>query len=341
MNEEEKRYRVSAVITSNLQIVVQAANIEEAEASAEAIDFDKWSVLSNEYLIVDVSKDFFERKLKVEQDTEVTTSNEGPTLRIVKGQVSVMENNIAQKITAFATILALPFALGAFVLTWAPAQQFYLSDPTYDGFVQPRSISKLVETTQDSTVTVYCDYGVGKYQYTQGTAFAVELKHTQGEKYKTTLLTNHHVIEKCLDNKKKIYVLALVGKETEAVIDRTDKENDLAVLVTTLEIENLYFSNYKPRPGYWIAAVGSADGYEGSVAFGNVLNMDKYELLITAPLSSGNSGGPLIDNEGNVVGVNTKTPIGSDYQYNLSMSLDALCLKIMECENDVFWKVED
>ena len=85
MNEEEKRYRVSAVITSNLQIVVQATNIEEAEASAEAIDFDKWSVLSNEYQIVDVSKDFFERKLKVEQDTEVTTSNEGPTLKIVKG----------------------------------------------------------------------------------------------------------------------------------------------------------------------------------------------------------------------------------------------------------------
>ena len=85
MNEEEMRYRVSAVITSNLQIVVQAANIEEAEASAEAIDFDKWSVLSNEYLIVDVTKDFFERKLRVEQDTEVTTSNEGPTLRIVKG----------------------------------------------------------------------------------------------------------------------------------------------------------------------------------------------------------------------------------------------------------------
>ena len=85
MNEEEKRYRVSAVITSNLQIVVQAANIEEAEASAEAIDFDKWSVLSNEYQIVDVSKDFFERKLKVEQDTEVTTSSEGPILKIVKG----------------------------------------------------------------------------------------------------------------------------------------------------------------------------------------------------------------------------------------------------------------
>ena len=248
-----------------------------------------------------------------------------------------MENNLAQKITAFATILALPFALGAFVLTWAPAKQFYLSDPTYDGFVQPRSISKLVETTQDSTVTVFCDYGVEKY--TQGTAFAVKLEHTQGKKYKTTLLTNHHVIEKCLDNDKKIYVLALVGKETEAVIDRVDEENDLAVLVTTLEIENLYFSNYKPNPGYWIAAVGSADGYEGSVAFGNVLNGTKYEVLITVPLSHGNSGGPLVDNEGNVVGTNSFGQI--DEQYNGAMSLNALCVKIMECDGEMFWKSEN
>ena len=85
MNEEEMRYRVSVVVTSTLQIVVQAANIEEAESSADAIDFDKWSVVSCEYVTVDVSKDFFERKLKVVQDTEVTLSNEGPNLNIVKG----------------------------------------------------------------------------------------------------------------------------------------------------------------------------------------------------------------------------------------------------------------
>lgn len=84
MNEEEMRYRVTAVVTSTLQIVVQAANIEEAEASADAIDFDKWSVASCEYVTVDVSKDFFERKLRVEQDGEVTPRNDGPLLKIVK-----------------------------------------------------------------------------------------------------------------------------------------------------------------------------------------------------------------------------------------------------------------
>ena len=85
MNEEEMRYRVTAVVTSTLQIVVQARSIEEAESFSDAIDFEKWSVVSSEYVTVDVAKDFFERKLKVKQDGDVTPSNEGPTLKIVKG----------------------------------------------------------------------------------------------------------------------------------------------------------------------------------------------------------------------------------------------------------------
>ena len=85
MNEEEMRYRVSVVTKSTLQIVVQARSVEEAEAFSDAIDFDKWSLVSSEYVTVDVAKDFFERKQKVEQDTEVTPSNEGPILKIVKG----------------------------------------------------------------------------------------------------------------------------------------------------------------------------------------------------------------------------------------------------------------
>ena len=85
MDEEDMRYRVSAVVTSTLQIVVQARSVEEAESFSDAIDFDKWSVVSSEYVTADVAKDFFERKQKVEQDTEITTSNQGPTLKLVKG----------------------------------------------------------------------------------------------------------------------------------------------------------------------------------------------------------------------------------------------------------------
>jgi S1-C subfamily serine protease len=250
-----------------------------------------------------------------------------------------MEINLAQKITAFATILALPFALGAFVLAWAPAQQFYSSDPRVDGYVQPRNIEKLITKVQDSTVTIFCRPNDPKNKGGFGSGWAIDLENQQGKRFPTTLITNYHVIDECLDGKGKVTVLALFGKEYQAVIDNWDEDNDLASIASALEVTPLKLSEYEPFPGYWVAAIGSADGYEGSVAFGNVLNGTKFEILMTAPLSGGNSGGPLVDNEGNVVGTNTFGQI--DEQYNGAMSLNALCVKIMKCEEDVFWKVDN
>ena len=77
------RYRVSTVVKSTLQIVVQARNAEEAEAFADSIDFEKWSLVSTEYETVDVKKDYFLRRVKVEQDSEPILDIDGPTLKIV------------------------------------------------------------------------------------------------------------------------------------------------------------------------------------------------------------------------------------------------------------------
>jgi hypothetical protein len=85
MNEEEMRYRVTAVVSTTMQIIVQARDAEEAEAFSDAIDFDKWQVLSTEYETVDVAKDYFERKQKVEQDISRTSdAASSHLLKIVK-----------------------------------------------------------------------------------------------------------------------------------------------------------------------------------------------------------------------------------------------------------------
>ena len=83
MNEGEMRYRVTAEYKSVHQLIIEATSPEEAEYFAKDIDLDKWQFIDGDYEVVDVAKDFFERKLKVEQDGEVTPSTEGPTLKIV------------------------------------------------------------------------------------------------------------------------------------------------------------------------------------------------------------------------------------------------------------------
>jgi S1-C subfamily serine protease len=238
-----------------------------------------------------------------------------------------MRDTDTNKFVAALAIIATPFALGAFMLAWSPAAQYGLEDPKRDGYVQPRSVYDLVDKTSESTVTVWCE--VSKNNGAQGTAWAIELETAVSDIYPTTLITNHHVIEDCIDGKGEV-TIALPGQnERDAIVVDWDAKNDLAVLASKSKYPPLPLSESLPYPGYWVMAFGSADGYEGSVAFGNVLNMTVSQVLITNDSASGNSGGPLIDNEGNVVGVITAT---TNEQYNIAVSLDAFCAKILDCQ---------
>jgi S1-C subfamily serine protease len=82
--------------------------------------------------------------------------------------------------------------------------------------------------------------------------------------------------------------------------------------------------------------VGTADAYEGSVSFGSVMNLNATEVLITANASHGNSGGPVVDNEGRVIGTLTNGYDGE--QYNVAKSLDAMCAKILKCDGKYYWE---
>ena len=233
----------------------------------------------------------------------------------------------ANKFVTYLAIIAAPFALGAFFLTWAPSAQFANEDPAGDGYVPPRSIQSLVERTQESTVNVRCELSSG--DVAGGTAWAIDLATDVSDQYPTTLMTNHHVIEDCIGFEGSITINLPYQDGVAAIIVKWDAENDLAVLATTLPLPALQLSENVTYPGYWVMAMGSADGYEGSVAFGNVLNIDYNDILITNNISGGNSGGPLVDNEGYVVGM--VTWLMDVTQYNGAKSLDAFCAKILEC----------
>ena len=66
MDTPEMRYRVTAEYRSVHQLIIEATSPEEAEYFANDIDLDKWKFIDGEYEIVDVSKDFFLKRVKDE-----------------------------------------------------------------------------------------------------------------------------------------------------------------------------------------------------------------------------------------------------------------------------------
>ena len=242
-------------------------------------------------------------------------------------------NRGAKRFAGAIAVVALLLGGGGVYLGIGPYLNYNNTDPTEDGFVQPRSIDTLIGDVLESTATIYCDVKKGKSW--QGSGWAIDLPITNKKKYLSAIVTNHHVIEDCLGSKGKVKVKTYFGNEYVADASRIDKKHDLALLMTEALIKPLSLSQALPYAGYWIMAAGTADGFEGSVSFGNVMNWTDTEVLITAPVSHGNSGGPLVDNEGNVVGTNAWHRIGE--QYNGAISLDAMCKKIMKCKGKFYW----
>ena len=129
------------------------------------------------------------------------------------------------------------------------------------------------------------------------------------------VLTNAHVVRSC----RNIRVSLGTGSRTEAAsVLARDEGNDLAALQTSLHPDSIArFREDKPlRPGDAVVAVGfplsSVLSREPNVTAGvisalNGLRGDHRHYQITAPIQRGNSGGPLTDMGGGVVGVVAST----------------------------------
>ena len=73
MSTKERQYRITSRLVLDFQIVLQAESPEEAELFASDIDLEKWSEIGRDWEVLDVSKNYFLRKVKIEE--EVSTHN--------------------------------------------------------------------------------------------------------------------------------------------------------------------------------------------------------------------------------------------------------------------------
>ena len=125
------------------------------------------------------------------------------------------------------------------------------------------------------------------------------------------IVTNNHVVENTTD----IQVTFTDGVTMEAELLASDKETDLALLKVSTD-KTLAFVEFgdsdTAKVGNWVMAIGNPFGLGGTVTAGIVsargrMLAGRYDNYIQtdASINRGNSGGPLFDLDGNVIGVNS------------------------------------
>jgi serine protease Do len=126
------------------------------------------------------------------------------------------------------------------------------------------------------------------------------------------IVTNNHVVEEV----DEIKVAFLDGTELAAEVVGRDPKTDIALIKVTSEKELPALplgDSATARPGDWVVAIGNPFGLSHTVtagiisALGRDIGQGPYDEFIQtdAAINPGNSGGPLLNLQGEVIGINT------------------------------------
>jgi S1-C subfamily serine protease len=163
----------------------------------------------------------------------------------------------------------------------------------------PLSVTDVVHRVQPSVVSVIVDEGEGS-----GVIWSAD----------GAIVTNEHVIH----GSKHVQVVFANGKRVPAKVEGADPFYDLAVLrVARKHLPAATFAKKTPEVGEGAVALGNPFGFERSVSGGIVsglhrslpeekvkLNSDADLIQTDAAISPGNSGGALVNTDGEVIGIN-------------------------------------
>jgi len=144
---------------------------------------------------------------------------------------------------------------------------------------------------------------------------------------KGLIVTNHHVI------KGAEFATALLSNKSTLFVDgvtAVDADNDLAILkVSGKDFPSLKTADTLPKIGSAVYAIGNPRGLENTFSGGMVSGHREFKqgvkvIQTTTPISPGSSGGPLLNDKGEVVGITTSYLKGSQ---NLNFAVPVATLK--------------
>ncbi len=122
------------------------------------------------------------------------------------------------------------------------------------------------------------------------------------------------------------------GSSWTATVLRVDRTNDLALLRVSTKIAPPLWAHanlgISPVSGDQLLLVGSPFGLEGTVTTGIVSRVSYREIQTDAAANPGNSGGPALDADGNVVGVLIS---GGGENLNFAIPIQRACVTLRAC----------
>lgn len=188
-------------------------------------------------------------------------------------------------------------------------------------------VSEIVEEVMPSIVSItsktlvrsgyFGPFSTNRSQYATGAGSGIIISKTDNE---LLILTNNHVIE----DAEELSVQFVNEKSVDATVKGTSERRDIAVIaikmkdldndtINAIKIATLGNSD-ELKVGNGIIAIGNALGYGQSVTTGVVSalnrevtidNVTNRMIQIDAAINGGNSGGALLNNKGEVVGINS------------------------------------
>ena len=265
-----------------------------------------------------------------------------------KGKSSKSSDSKVSRVTGIAgvifgvAVIAGVIAAGLYFAnpkpTALPSATSATDAPAADLFKEPPSLKDTIDTVRESTVTISCGTKGGSGWYV---ALKDNPDTTADDLLPYEIVTNEHVIDECLSGGEILFAVNGSTVVREAKLFAYDKTEDLAILLTDFAAPSLPVApvERKPQIGQWVMAVGSPGGYKdltGTVTTGRVTNIDDYYVVFDAALNGGNSGGPLINSNGEVIGTNTSTDVTATQNTNYANAAPALCRTLVKCA-DVNW----
>ena len=252
-----------------------------------------------------------------------TLHDQDPTQIVESGRDSdSREKSNTSSIRKLIGVALVVVAVVAIVVTRSGSDKTETTDS--DIYDKPINISNLIATTRPATASLYCNDA--EYEYS-GSGWPLKTASLGESPSRTLIITNFHVIEDC--NPGTLTVTTGAGTMNAEVM-AVDIDADLATLSTNLDLNPFKVATEAPI-GSWVMAVGNPLGVEGNVTFGTITAQQEGYFITDAAINEGNSGGPLFNSRGEVVGINVAKIEDSD-NIGLAIPLLNLCNKLVKCK---------